>query len=448
MTHQTELLHDALLECAAIAPDFDSSTITREKDAILFAVKGLYDAQGTPGTGGFDNLPASSTLNLIKNQISKKLEKRKGFLQNLSSDETEKAYSTLARAKVDLPNLTKLSADLEKQKIAAEKAELVRVAFEKARIQSLKVIFSEIANSVLKLYELVHADDSRSESSECSGLALIPKRNRGIGGLDFTTDFFGVVESCEPRQYLSEGHLDSLGLCIYLASVIEFNPPGSLLVLDDVLTSIDSDHRHQITNLIFTELNDYQIIITTHDEVWFRGLERRIINTCNEMWTIKKFDHWSLKEGPIEKVSAGARAALEKAKADNALRYAGGSFRILMEELCQKTAEALKVKMPYKQNGGYTVPDFSNSGLTTKLKKGINGIFNKKGVGEEEEKERDLLLQAADIVLSCSFLNQLSHHRPDLCSVPDTELNSVANNLLKLHEFGTRRKKLEMMKIL
>ncbi len=72
-------------------------------------------------------------------------------------------------------------------------------------------------------------------------------------------------EDEDPRGFNSEGHLDSLGLCIFLAFVKHFNAGFPLMVLDDVVSSIDARHRSHICDLPLEEFSDYQLFVTTHD---------------------------------------------------------------------------------------------------------------------------------------------------------------------------------------
>src|SRR5690606_36531217 len=109
-----------------------------------------------------------------------------------------------------------------------------------------------------------------------------------------------VAEPKDPRAFLSEGHLDSLGLCIFLATVKIFNAPGTLLVLDDVLTSIDRDHRHRVGELLLDEFADYQVILTTHDEHWFELLKSVTrARGVQGNWKFTKVEAWSVERGPI-----------------------------------------------------------------------------------------------------------------------------------------------------
>ena len=90
-------------------------------------------------------------------------------------------------------------------------------------------------------------------------------------------------EDKDPRSLSSEGHLDSLGLCIFLALFKEVYKDFPLLVLDDVVTTMDSRHRENVCKLLFEEFKDKQFIITTHDSIWFEQLKaaQRVHNLNN-----------------------------------------------------------------------------------------------------------------------------------------------------------------------
>ncbi|GAI44664.1 unnamed protein product [marine sediment metagenome] len=52
----------------------------------------------------------------------------------------------------------------------------------------------------------------------------------------------------------------------------KFNEGCSLIVLDDVVTTVDAGHRENICKLLLEEFGDKQLIITTHDEIWYGQL--------------------------------------------------------------------------------------------------------------------------------------------------------------------------------
>ncbi|MCP2144245.1 UNVERIFIED_ORG: DNA sulfur modification protein DndD [Pseudomonas poae] len=68
---------------------------------------------------------------------------------------------------------------------------------------------------------------------------------------------------------LSEGHLRALGLSLLLAMAQKNNFP--LIVFDDVVNAIDSDHRSNIIDLFFDDpyLSRVQMVVTTHDRLFW-----------------------------------------------------------------------------------------------------------------------------------------------------------------------------------
>lgn len=75
--------------------------------------------------------------------------------------------------------------------------------------------------------------------------------------------------SLDAFSVLSEGHLRVLGLSLLLAMAEKNKFP--LIVFDDVVNAIDSDHRSNIIDLFFADpyLRRTQMIITTHDRLFW-----------------------------------------------------------------------------------------------------------------------------------------------------------------------------------
>ena len=88
---------------------------------------------------------------------------------------------------------------------------------------------SRIKNKVLGIFRrfcrsFKYIHDVASERSECTELELKPTSRAAAGGLKLAIQFLGLGKTKDPRAFLSEGHLDSLGLCIFLATLRIFNP--------------------------------------------------------------------------------------------------------------------------------------------------------------------------------------------------------------------------------
>ncbi|MCY1286760.1 hypothetical protein D9M68_347070 [compost metagenome] len=75
--------------------------------------------------------------------------------------------------------------------------------------------------------------------------------------------------SLDAFAVLSEGHLRALGLSVLLAMAEKNNFP--LIVFDDVVNAIDTDHRSNIIDLFFSDdyLRRIQMVVTTHDRLFW-----------------------------------------------------------------------------------------------------------------------------------------------------------------------------------
>ncbi|ESY32067.1 hypothetical protein X748_24145 [Mesorhizobium sp. LNJC386A00] len=85
---------------------------------------------------------------------------------------------------------------------------------------------------------------------------------------------FRTFRPTAPQSFLNEARQSALAMAIYLASRLACVPPGKdrlkLLVLDDLLISLDASHRRPVLEAITSLFNDWQIILLTHDRYWFQ----------------------------------------------------------------------------------------------------------------------------------------------------------------------------------
>ncbi len=87
---------------------------------------------------------------------------------------------------------------------------------------------------------------------------------------------FEIGDKCDALQVLSEGHIRCLGLAILLAKITRDRLP--FLIFDDVVNSIDDEHRGAIIDLILNpdEVGKRQLIVTTHGEDFVKRLENAV----------------------------------------------------------------------------------------------------------------------------------------------------------------------------
>jgi hypothetical protein len=137
---------------------------------------------------------------------------------------------------------------------------------EEERRNFTDTILQRIAGDVGRLYELVHPGEGLNKIS----LVLDPEKR---ASLEIGSDF-GGQSGLPPQAYFSDSHLDTLGLCIFLALAALDGPDNTILVLDDVLASVDEPHVDRLIEMLYSEAIKFRhCVITTHYRPWKHKLQ-------------------------------------------------------------------------------------------------------------------------------------------------------------------------------
>jgi hypothetical protein len=214
-------------------------------------------------------------------------------------------------------------------------SDVERAIREGIRLRSNKVI-EEISEDVRRMWSILHPD----EAIEGVRLYLPRQTDKAI---DIGLRFF-EVEQDSPRLTLSEGHRNSLGLCIFLAMAKRQAAADRPLILDDVVVSFDRSHRGMIVELLEKEFKDRQIIVMTHDREWYAELRQQLDSATWRFKALRPYERpdvgirWSDKEFSFD----DARALL-KTSPDSA----GNTARKIMDIELSLHAEGMKVRLPY-----------------------------------------------------------------------------------------------------
>jgi energy-coupling factor transporter ATP-binding protein EcfA2 len=78
----------------------------------------------------------------------------------------------------------------------------------------------------------------------------------------------------QPQFFLNEAKQSALALAIYLSARLACTQAASaeapkLIVLDDLLIGVDQSNRLPVLDLLMKRFSDWQIVLLTHDRVWF-----------------------------------------------------------------------------------------------------------------------------------------------------------------------------------
>ena len=259
-----------------IYPDRDAQALVNHHEVLQEWIKLVKSAKEQKSYKGVTVPPVVEAVRSIRSTIHDSLVEGRDALIQPDAVALEKAVGFLQRAKEKEPEISAAESAKDDSLKLRYAMRDVQEAFSRARESAVQVVFDKIAEKVLSYYHRLHDSDDANEASECTDLSLTSTSRAAAGGLQLAIEFLGKVDSCDPCAFLSEGHLDSLGLCLYLATVRMFNNSGSLLVLDDVLTSVDKEHRHRVAELLLEDFSDFQLVVTTHDEYWFDSLQSKV----------------------------------------------------------------------------------------------------------------------------------------------------------------------------
>ncbi len=205
---------------------------------------------------------------------------------------------------------------------------------------SLKELYETVETDFSRYYQILNSDDEGHFTAE-----LKPSS----GSLDLSVDFYGIGKF-PPTAYHSEGHQDGMGVCLYLALVKQLLGDGfRYAVLDDVVMSVDVNHRRQFCELLKSEFADVQFIITTHDVVWARQMQSAGLITSKSQ---ARFYGWTVDGGPVyEQSDIWERIDEDLAKEDVA--GAAHKLRRRLEAAAADIAEAIGGKVPFRGDNNY-----------------------------------------------------------------------------------------------
>jgi hypothetical protein len=211
-------------------------------------------------------------------------------------------------------------------------------------------IIEDISSDIRSMWTILHP----GERIEDVRLYVPSEADKAI---DIALRFYGVDQN-SPRLTLSEGHRNSLGLCISLAMAKREAATDRPLFLDDVVVSLDRNHRGMIADILEREFSGRQVIILTHDREWYTELKHQLPDAD---WCFKALLPW-------QDPSVGIRWSSKSTNFDEARAHlgsrpdaAGNDSRKIMDVELGLAAEKLRLHLPYlrgEKNDHRTAHDF------------------------------------------------------------------------------------------
>lgn len=224
----------------------------------------------------------------------------------------------------------------EQAERAASLADQIYQAYLRHQNAYFSSVIEKISSRVAAIYGRLHPEE---------GLDNVAVEQWGDKGVELAVDFHGHRQR-PPHGVLSESHLNSLAIALFLAMAEAFNTQLGVLVLDDVVNSFDVGHRAQLAEMLTSEFSAWQFIILTHDPIFYQRLRRQA-----PAWRGIEFTSWSYQEGPR---LSGYRptALLEQATValtDGDRGGASTKARRALEEILQEWCEGMGAPLPFRR---------------------------------------------------------------------------------------------------
>ena len=260
-----------------------------------------------------------------------------------SAQDAARDFLTIAQERLEAFRITSVTSRTAAAR--ALKAKRVFDLYADTSKVELEKVYEEVQDHFAALYRRINADDEG---------AFEAKLTPSTGKLGFNVDFYGRG-FFPPGAYHSEGHQDSMGLCLYLALMKHLLGDGfTFSVLDDVLMSVDAGHRREVSRMLKAEFPHTQFVLTTHDKAWLKHMgTAKLVEPKNTI----HFRKWTVDDGPSAWADGDIWAEIERFVQDDDVRAGAGLLRNYLEHLAGEYCQALRVRVEFSADGRHDLGD-------------------------------------------------------------------------------------------
>lgn len=293
----------------------------------------LKDEAGRADTSGLNVEKAAIEvqLNLLVGEVGKLPEK--------SNEEKSKEFLVICQERLDNYRASKKKYEYQLKKSTL--AETMLGTFNEVSESHLNGLYGEVEKDFSNFYRIVNHDDE----AKFAGNLTAQK-----GSLNFEVDFYDRGKF-PPAAYHSEGHQDGMGLCLYLALMKKIMGSNfTLAILDDVLMSVDSDHKKSFCKLLKQEFPGTQFIITTHDKYWQKQM---VTEGLIGHSTTLHFKNWSVDTGPSVWDEKDSWQEIDELIGKENIPGASGTLRRFLEFFMDEMSVRLSASIPRSASGDH-----------------------------------------------------------------------------------------------
>ncbi len=255
------------------------------------------------------------------------------------------AQTFLTTAQLRLADYREATRRVQAAKRATAASRVVYDTYCTVLEDELNGLYEEVQKDFSTFYRAVNEEDEGTFTAK-----LTPTE----GSLGLEVNFYdrGLFP---PAAYHSEGHQDSMGVCLYLALMKRlFGARFTFALLDDVVMSVDADHRYQFCKLLKGYFPNTQFVITTHDRLWAEQMKSAGLVSGK---TSLSFHGWTIDTGPLvesnREIWDDISAALDTGKVD----VAAAALRRHLEYVSRLLADQLAAAVPFRADSNYELGD-------------------------------------------------------------------------------------------
>jgi len=284
------------------------------------------------------------------------LTKLENVAENAAPEATpeQTAWETLIRLTESLRALENRSVEEQLARGLRERAEALVTEYEAARDSVLNGLYDRISKSFALMYRKLHAHegDEFSARMELDGAALT-----------LEVDFYDRGAH-PPNALHSEGHQDSMGICLFLALGRELSQvPIDLVILDDVVMSVDASHRKDVCSLFRELFPDLQFIITTHDRTWANQLKQSGVVEHNNL---VEFTNWTIQSGPqVRHQMPDMWKSIDMDLKQEDVKTAAFKLRNGSEAFFESVCDAIAAELPYNSAHQWQLDHYLHGAMDT-----------------------------------------------------------------------------------
>lgn len=234
-------------------------------------------------------------------------------------------------------------------------------------------VMSSIARVVGELYEKVHPGEGLDKIA-------LPLDQDKRASIELEAKFNG--SDVPPQAYFSQSHLDTLGLCVFLALALKARPEGKILILDDVLGSVDEPHVERVIQMLYEVSQLFQhTVLTTHYRPWREKFKWGWLKP-DQPCQFVELGGWSLQSGLKEVGSLPEIDRLKTLLSAEPLDVQAicGKAGVILEAALDFLTQRYECSVPRRFGAAYTLGDLIPA-IGKKLREALL-VEQREGAGE------------------------------------------------------------------